>query len=444
MTRWPPFFTLAFLAALHFALAMGFANVVPWRTPGMSNGVHLPDIGAPDEFAHANYVDQILTRGTLPVLEVGPAARADEYEDHQPPLFYALDALFGRLCGMTETRSSGTRLPLRGLNALFGAAAVVGTFLLGLWATDRPRVGLAVAAIVALLPMNVALSGAVSNDPLLIALSTFALAVGARALRSPDCGHAVGLGVLTGLAVLTKLTGLLLIATFPFFLKDRRHLAAALAATALLAAPLLVRNVVLYHHPLAATVFNATFPRTVDLAALHTPRGLLRWLYVLLAGTAMSTVGEFGYMDIPLPYGIAVPALVLLLLGLARGMRRDFALVRVRRAFAFFVVLLVASYVAYNLWQVQPQARYLFPALAVPSLVGVVGLAEGRLRPLVGLLLAFLLAGDLYALATLPAQFAERAARAQKPFPGLKEGRGSVERSSRAVPGRRTGAAPRA
>ena len=402
-----PLALVALLAAVHLTLAMGFALVVPWRTPGTSNGIRLPDIGAPDESAHANYVDQILKGRPWPILETGVAVRPEQYEDHQPPLFYALDAAFGSACGLEETASSRAGIALRGLNVMIGASTVFAAFLLGLWATDRARVGVATAAVVALLPMNVALSGAVSNDPLLIALSMFTLALGVRSVRDPSLATALGIGALTGFAILTKFTGLLLIATFPFVLRGRRNMAAAFATTALIALPLFVRNQTVYHHPLATPAFNATFPPTVDLAALRTPRGFVHWLYVLLAGTAVSAIGEFGYMDISLPYAIVVPALAMALFGLLRGAGESLPS-RFRAASWVFLGLVAASYLGFNVRYVQPQARYLFPAIGVIALVCVLGLAKDRLRPLVGILLATLFVGDLYALATLPAQFVER------------------------------------
>lgn len=403
------------LALLHAALALCFASAAPWRTPGISNGLRLADIGAPDEVAHANYVDHLLAGRGLPVLHPATAATSATYEDHQPPLFYLLDAALGRLMGVTRVEPPSAQLPLRAVNAGIGALTVFATFLFARAATGRPRVALAASAVVALLPMNLALSGAVSNDPLLIALTTAALAIGTLGLRAESLLCAAGLGLVVGLAILTKFTGLLLLPVIPCFVR-RERLALAWGVAIVVAGPWLLRNELVYGHPLAANAFNATFSRDVDLALLQTPRGLAHWAYVLLAGTAESGLGEFGYMDIPLPNAVAFPLIAALAGCLLAGFGQTGVNTQVRRATRLLLGLLALGYLSYNLWQVQPQARYLFPSLAPMALMVVLGgerLFGRRVPVAVAFLLAGLLFADAVALAILPREFAIRAERAR-------------------------------
>jgi 4-amino-4-deoxy-L-arabinose transferase-like glycosyltransferase len=399
------------LMLLHLALALVFAWEAPWRTPGISNGHPLPDISAPDEIAHANYVGEILNTGHLPVLDPATAGPELTYENHQPPLFYLLDAGVARVAGIANVGSPSAALPLRSLNALIGATTVAGAFCLAFWTTGRERIALVSAAIVALLPMNLAISGALSNDPLLIALCTWTLALAVR--HSEDIWHSFLIGVLAGLAVLTKFTALLLVPVLPILLKDRRAITIAMLVGSVIALPWLFRNQQVYGHPLAAPAFNATFHRDVDLAALRTPYGFAHWAYVLLAGTALSFVGEFGYMDIHLPNVVCLPLVALLLILLAAGIRFAPLERRTRLGFWIFLALLVASYVSYNLWQVQPQARYLFPALGPLALAVAFGLSGlGKRAPLVsGVVLACLALACGLAVAILPHEYAIRAAR---------------------------------
>jgi hypothetical protein len=75
---------VALIVLVHMGLAAVFAWVTPYRTPGNYGGVHLPDIGAPDEVAHSLYI-QIMAEGKgIPVMEVGKPLPT--YEAHQPPL----------------------------------------------------------------------------------------------------------------------------------------------------------------------------------------------------------------------------------------------------------------------------------------------------------------------------------------------------------------------
>ncbi|RYG26402.1 DUF2142 domain-containing protein [bacterium] len=401
------------LMVLHAVMALVFAWEAPWRTPGISNGHFLPDISAPDEIAHANYVRELLQTGRLPILDPKTAGPELTYENHQSPLFYLLDAGAARVAGVDSVDTPRAALPLRAPNALIGAMTVAGVYFFVLWSLGSVPLGLAAAAIVALLPMNVAISGAVSNDPLLIALCTWALALAIRTADRDDLRLAVAVGALAGLAVLTKFTALLLIPVLPILLGRGRSIAVAAAVGAVLVVPYLLRNQQIYGHPLAAPAFNASFHRDVDLAALKTPYGFAHWAYVLLAGTALSFLGQFGYMDIHLPNLVAIPLIAALVIALAFGLRLPNVPKPIRIAMAVFVLLLIASYVSYNLWQVQPQARYLFPALAPIALMVVLGIRRlgSNASAALACLLAGLLVADVVAIAILPREYAIRAAR---------------------------------
>jgi 4-amino-4-deoxy-L-arabinose transferase-like glycosyltransferase len=395
------------LALAHACLALGYAVVTPFQSPGVTNGRRLPDIGNPDEHAHIAYV-RSLESGAFPIMRAkgGPE---DDYEAHQPPLYYLLDTGWTRLLGAESTH----KLPMRSLNIVFGAMTVVGVFLFAMGMTKRSDLALLAAACAAFLPMLCAVDGAVSNDPLTICLCTAALAICAWSRDAWCFKGSLTVGVIVGLAILTKSTGLLLVPTVLLcvaFSKSKSKpalMAAFLVPVLVLVVPWFWRNQLVYGHPLALNVFYERFTRDVLPAQVFSGlRPLARWLYVLSAGTALSFVGIFGYMDIHLPYLFYVPILALAIWGLAahRGRLGSHAWL------AVFVALIVASYIGYNLWQVQPQARYLFPALA-PICLWVVG---GKMpRNAVYLLVGLLVAANLYALATLPDQFAERVQAAQ-------------------------------
>lgn len=412
------------LAALHCALALGYASVTPYLRPGFTNGQLLDDIGAPDEFSHIAYVDHLLRKGEIPVLDPKSEQAKTLYEAHQPPLFYGLDAGWFRLFGTDIRESPG--LAARSLNAIFGAGTVLGVFCFGLWLLRKPATALLAAAIAALLPMLCALSGAVSNDPLAINLCTWTLALIVRWRGAWSVWRAMAVGVLIGIAILSKSTGILLIPSFALaiWLSGGARWPALLtggAGVALIGGPWLIRNQIVYGDPLGLSAFYAYFPRGVWPSQVFSSlRSLARWLYVLLFGMALSAVGIFGYMDIHLRYRYYVPILALTALGfLAAAWRRkstaDAERLDADRAarwpIGLFVVLVVLGFVSYNLWQVQPQARYLFPAIAPFALWVVLGLERVVRRaptalPL--LLLAFLAAANVYALGTLPEEFRKR------------------------------------
>ncbi|MBI5706730.1 MAG: phospholipid carrier-dependent glycosyltransferase [Armatimonadetes bacterium] len=412
------------LAMLHAVLALIYAAITPYCTPGVTNGQRLPDIGAPDEYAHAAFVRHLSQGRGLPVLRPGYQADVPNYESHQPPLFYALDAVWGRMLGVSDPMDPSSGLKMRSLNALFGALTVFGVFWLALWTLGSNSTALLAAALVALLPMLCALDGALSNDPLSICLATWILALTARWRVQLTTPRLLGLGALLGLALLTKSSGLLLFPVVFLALlsvkpaasessKWPKRLAIAGVAPALgslVALPWLLRNQTLYGDLLGLKAFHATFERQVDPQAVFSGlRPFGHWVYVLSAGTLQSSVGEFGYMDIHLPYEVYVPLFLLLVVGLVAGV---FSSLRhldrpTWLVWLLYSALLLAGYVSYNLWQVQPQARYLFPAIGILAIWIVLGLQRVHKRlPMV--LIAGLAIANVFALGILPTAFAAR------------------------------------
>ena len=180
---------------------------------------------APDEPAHYNYVRQ-LAAGRVPVMQMGdwdnayieelrdrqfPPALTDDgqldavqYEDHQPPLYYALAAGVYRL-------SDGRLTAIRAFSLLLGALVVVGTYAVGRRLLPaRPGAALSAAALVAVIPQHLAILGSVTNDALAYALVAVTLWTCAAYLATKTEGRLwrwhLALGALVGLALLTKVT----------------------------------------------------------------------------------------------------------------------------------------------------------------------------------------------------------------------------------------------
>lgn len=227
---------LFFICLSYLALALNFAVQTPiWQ--------------APDEPAHYNYIEQIVTTGTLPVLRMGDYDqeyrdyllanrfppdgdyRRLRYESYQPPLYYLLAAPIYQISG-------GNVLALRLLN--IGLGLVVLLLFYATLATvfpQRPLITVGATAFTAFLPMHVAVTAAVTNDILaevLVAASVLVLLTWMREQFAPsllasatgdpvttsaeptppvaeqfDSAHAqrqlVLLGVLLGLGLLTKI-----------------------------------------------------------------------------------------------------------------------------------------------------------------------------------------------------------------------------------------------
>jgi 4-amino-4-deoxy-L-arabinose transferase-like glycosyltransferase len=398
-----------------------------------SYAVRTPDWQAPDEPAHYNYVRQIADDGGLPVLELGdwnqpyqealtaanfdpalvecsappagvpcPGLETVQYEDHQPPLYYLLQAPVYAL-------SDGDLTAMRLWSAVIGMGVV-----LCAWATLRvvlwrwPVMALAGAAFVAFLPQRLSVMGSVSNDALaeLIAGLTLLAAViylGNRRDGVPPAPverlHPALLGVLAGLALVTKTTiyfvaGIAVLAVLLRWRRERwivpqaaRHLAWVLVPALIIGGAWWMRNLSVYggtdftglaRHD-AVTIGQ---PRTGDYIDTMYGGSTRVYLENYAKTTFHSFWGQFGWMAVPMPAnvyrGLLALSVAVVLSALVFAWRagwpgalsdpqRDAVLV-LAAALAF----VVAAYLLYNLDFVQFQGRYLYPALIpLAAVVGV-------------------------------------------------------------------------
>ena len=174
------------LAVFHFVLAQSYSMVMPYRTPAVSYHKFLPDVGAPDERAHAQVISDLVNTGRYPVFDASQPDFMDKrYQAHQPPLYYTLTALTVKAFGQTDVESQLFGRIARALNSLFGALNVAGCAALAWWffahtRLHRARLALTGATFVALIPMNLAVSGSINNDSLVFALITWSWAFAAR------------------------------------------------------------------------------------------------------------------------------------------------------------------------------------------------------------------------------------------------------------------------
>lgn len=430
------------LALAHLILAVLYANQTPYRQSGYVIGSPghplVKDYGAPDERQHANYVEKILGGQGIPVFDPKDPNLYENYQSHQPPLFYYLDAGWCQVAGV-QNLIQPDAVRARYLNAIIGALTIVGVYFVGLWGLGRRDAGLVGACFVAFLPMMAALSGAISNDPLLFCLCTWCLAfLGKQVGEGWNFGGAAAVGIFAGLAVLTKTTGvsLLPVIVLAGLMKGpegtRPKLAApllALGIALLMAAPWWMRNQANYGDPLAIKAFNEAFvgsPKTSDL--IQGLGAATFWREMFGYWTLRSFFGVFGYMDIFLNnsgtsyMGPKDPNTLYLLLflgtigmmlaGLRWASDKEAATEKIGHLLnaAFFAVIFLL-YIRFNLQYFQAQARYIYPAIAPIGIavgVGVCAVFKKRWEMGMGLVAAILLAVNVLALQRLPREFALR------------------------------------
>ncbi len=427
---------LLLIVLLHFGLALVYASITPYRTGGIlrfQGRSHADDIGAPDERQHANYVQHLLDGKGIPVFKPGSLDIYETYQSHQPPLYYLLCAGAAKMTGQSDVQQRSTGLVLRGFNGLLGAVAICGVFFIGLWGFRSENIGLGAAAFAGLLPMNVGLSSAITNDVLLILLCTWTLALAAKGARDGwNIKIALGIGLLAGLAMLTKTTALALIFAVPFFFLtktddgkskvDVKPLLTSFAVMLVLAVPWWLRNKGLYGDPFAMKAFTEAFqgsPKANDFIRELGPMGYWSGMndtplkLGVLTWTFKSLFGVFGYMDIFLAdplywiFGLGMATLLFFTIK-GRGRPEVSEAAPVRHGLTVFFIVVLALFMRFNSEYFQAQARYLLPALASLSIAagcGITALASQKPKTGIAILACTLLASNLYVISILPDEF---------------------------------------
>ena len=392
--------------------------------------VQTPRWQVPDEPAHYNYIRQLAENQRFPVIEMGdwdseyqqqlldsgfdPQVTGEihriEYEDHQPPLYYIVGAIFYRL-------SDGDLTTLRLYSLLLGLGAVLAAFFVVNQLFPAP-IALITAAVVAFIPQNLSMLSGVNNDAMaeLVAGWTFYTIVwylrqdGEARLRD-----VIFPGVMVGIAMLTKNTIYFVagIAVLAILLKARRmgwnwqtgakQLIVFLIPALLMGSLWWVRNLDVYggtdflglqrHDEVAAGQLQ-----TDDYIRNHLNGSKTQYFKNMVDETFHSFWGQFGWMAVPMAtrvYRILLLVCIAALTGIVIHAWREHwikSLDSVQREtlllFVLSMLLVLAAYILYNLQFKQFQGRYLYPALipfAFWLAVGITGwtnLAAIRFAPL--------------------------------------------------------------
>jgi hypothetical protein len=429
---------LALLLLAYFLLAFGYSVVTPAATADQHN---------PDENAHVQYV-ATLASGHLPVF----TDAAHGYENHQPPLYYALCAPV-YLAARGHGDAVATRA-VRRVSILLGALLIWAAFgCIRRLFPSEPGLALGTAAFVGLLPGNVALCASVTNDALTNLVFAAALWQLVRLVTLPDPDtppalwrrRALRLGLTLGLGIWTKTSTLTLfpVVLLAFYFVARRGLmtTARAARGAFLACglglvlglPWLGRNQVLYGDPLAQHLFVTAFARTAQADTITRyvfggsvggylvgvaqwtfasfwggfDSGLIFWGQGPRARLDPNAPGAYGiYGGTPPPFYALFLALSLVsLAGVFLRLRREPPDARqgvALSAFAALVGLVGFVFLRFILTFFQAQGRYLYPVLVPLAFFFVWGwrrLLPPRAFPIfVALLAAGLLALNLYTI----------------------------------------------
>jgi len=380
------------------------AILIAYLAVAIAFSVATPVFEAPDEPQHFFYARHLAQTGRLPVAEE-EALWAQEAT--QPPLYYALTAAVIAAVDTSDAEAlaqrnphaaigvplypdnknayvhtDAERFPWRGtalavhlarlVSVLLGGVTVWMTYLVGMEAGIGAAASLTAAAVVAFLPQFGFISGVVNNDNLVTALCAVGLWALLRHLRlGPSVRRAGVLGILAGLATLSKLSGAGLLALLmaacvwqacrrrePAWLRDVGIVVAVWAA---LTGWWFARNAAVYGDPTATT-------RMVEMMGRRAGEVSFATLWGELRGLVGSFWGLFGWFNVPAPDAmyrmfnlVALAAVAGWGLRLVR--RRQMATPRAVAWPALWALIVLAALAQWTARTPASQGRLLFPAL---------------------------------------------------------------------------------
>jgi 4-amino-4-deoxy-L-arabinose transferase-like glycosyltransferase len=384
VTTRPLHWLLAVFIAIYIVAAGIHASLVPVGQTGYQN--------APDEAAHVNYV-RILATGRLPTQR--DAARDPQqrsYEWHQPPLYYAL---------ATTCLSVGPK-GMRIVSILCGVAAICLIYLCA-WRLfpAEPDIAVLAAGIAALTPGHIAVTSVVSNDALLEVCCTGAVFALVMALRNGfSLWRAGWLGLAVGAAMLTKVTGILLLPILALALPLlklggesngalARGYAWCLAVVILTCGWWYVRNGLIFHELVPLKTFEASFRGTAQAADIaHRVGGWDEYWRISLMMTFMSFWAVYGTPLLARQGGIPgflpdpiYELMALVCLCVFAGMvrlhlrRRELTATQQRAIWIMFALLALVglSFISFLARYFQTQGRYLYPAMVSICIIMALG-----------------------------------------------------------------------
>src|SRR5262245_57381977 len=226
-----------------------------------------PIFYAPDEQSHYNYIKYLYENHRFPVQISKTFSPANDYEYYQPPFYYVISLpLYG--VGRAIFRDNDTAIVyiIRSTSIVFWMINVILlTKVLGRLHIGSDFVKIFAVSIVCLLPTYTFLSSSINNDNLLITLGGIIL----YCVASERCWRkSMLVGVLLGIALLTKLTGTIYVFSVIFISgylllngssslrATVGNLAFMLMPAVIIALPWYMRNIYIYGDIVAEDIAN--------------------------------------------------------------------------------------------------------------------------------------------------------------------------------------------
>lgn len=362
------------ILVLYIIAALLHAFMVPTGQTGYQD--------APDEAAHMSYI-KTLSNGYLPTYrDMLKDHTGKSYEWHQPPLYYLICLPFV---------SMGTH-GIRCISIMMGECTLILLYLLmRVMFPEQGNLALLATAFAAFLPGNVAITSAVNNDVLVELLFTAAiLMLALRFKNGPALLNTIITGILLGLALLTKVNGLILVPIIVVWHFRSRDLNAAVKSwlkqisllffiSFVVSGWWYVRNMMMYHQLYPTSKFTKEFHSTALASSFISKIGLASYWELVTKMSFQSFWATYGSpasakLGIPLYlqpqiYEIALLISVISIIGMTKlHFQRSKLFTLSQQSFfqmliAIFLLVMIGFIVFLNTY-FQTQGRYLYPALA--------------------------------------------------------------------------------
>jgi hypothetical protein len=342
-----------------------------------------PTFYAPDEQPHFKYVQYLAEKQTLPVQTNPIASPTNDWEYYQPPLYYICLAPLYTFAEWMFRDTAVTVGVLRTVSILlWGMTIFFAIRILDILKVQDSFLRIVVIGMISLLPTYTFISAVINNDNLAIALGSAILYL---SLQPATFRRSVLIGILLGMALLTKLTAtvyvvmLVLIPAIGMLRKPVNrpallHIALQVGLAAILWTPWGWRNLVVYGSITAEGVANILYPWKSIWQALCIPPLSMQKSFWAVSGRSNNI--NFIY---PVP-GVAL--LLVACAGWIIRLRRKLEPLSGTLAENSNVVIALSLTIAINALLVYRfgvlygvgQGRFLFPSLIPISLLMGIGL----------------------------------------------------------------------
>jgi len=393
--------------------------------------VLVPPFEKPDEIHHFAYIQFIERQNRLPhqILDDDIIL---QFESHQPPLYYIIDAVAYRIflrIGLAKTSlnnwipkinhsfmKDGTRennifffhsenifspdsdYPydvafIRLLSLFWGGIAIFFIYKTSLIVFhDNSWLAILSASLVAFLPQFLFITSSINNDNLVIAISSICIYYFTKLISENNnvkiinfyiLGGLLGIGLISKLPILSLLPLTLLFFAFPKskpLLERLKYLTAIIIGIITISCWWFIRNLLLYeeilgnHWAVNPNNFNRmVLQRTLFSDYFFSIKSDF-WKYV-----GETFVGRFGFMHIPLPsiiyrfYSLILLVSTIGVLYYIIQKTNTFVKKKYILFFSLAVILALCQLIYLNLTIASPQGRFLFHVLPAFSILCVIG-----------------------------------------------------------------------